>query len=274
MRFVILRDDDTSALTPIECLECLYRPFLDRGLPVNLALIPNVSTAATLPDGRPEGYLWDASPSPRAEPESVPIGSNRPLVDYLLENPGYHVVQHGFQHDRFEFERTDPDDLAFRLDWGSRLLAHAGFPKPAAFVAPHDRFTRASLAAVARRFPVISSGWYELRRVPYPWWPRYLRKRFSHADHWRANGNLLLTHPGCLLSHLRSRDTMLDQVQRAVRSRQLTVLVTHWWEYFPDRRPDHAFMTQLHRLADWLATSPDIQVISFSDLLRSGIPLN
>ena len=37
MRYVILRDDDTNALTPIECLETLYRPFLDRGLPVNLA---------------------------------------------------------------------------------------------------------------------------------------------------------------------------------------------------------------------------------------------
>ena len=43
MRYVILRDDDTNALTPVACLERLYRPFLDRGLPVSLAAIPEVS---------------------------------------------------------------------------------------------------------------------------------------------------------------------------------------------------------------------------------------
>ena len=58
MRYVILRDDDTNALTPVECLERLYRPFLDRGLPVNLAVIPEVSTSAVTPEGKPEGFLF------------------------------------------------------------------------------------------------------------------------------------------------------------------------------------------------------------------------
>ena len=49
MRYVIIRDDDTNASTPVECLERLYRPFLERGLPVNLAVIPDVSTDATTP---------------------------------------------------------------------------------------------------------------------------------------------------------------------------------------------------------------------------------
>src|SRR5947207_294915 len=57
MRYVILRDDDTNALTPVDCLERLYRPFLDHGLPVNLAVIPDVATDATTPDGRREGFL-------------------------------------------------------------------------------------------------------------------------------------------------------------------------------------------------------------------------
>ena len=66
MRYVILRDDDTSALTPVKCLERLYRPFLDRGLPVNLAVIPEVRTTVTCPDGRLEGYLAAGHPSPGA----------------------------------------------------------------------------------------------------------------------------------------------------------------------------------------------------------------
>src|SRR6058998_3397825 len=58
MRYVILRDDDTNALTPVECLERLYRPFLDRGLPVNLAAIPKVRTDVTGTHGLLEGYLF------------------------------------------------------------------------------------------------------------------------------------------------------------------------------------------------------------------------
>jgi hypothetical protein len=34
MHYVILRDDDTCAYTPPACLERLYRPFLERGMPV------------------------------------------------------------------------------------------------------------------------------------------------------------------------------------------------------------------------------------------------
>src|ERR1041384_832138 len=55
MRYVILRDDDTNALTPVEYLERLYRPFLDNGFPVNLATIPNVRTDVTYGAGIPEG---------------------------------------------------------------------------------------------------------------------------------------------------------------------------------------------------------------------------
>src|SRR5438309_7043405 len=98
MRYVILRDDDTNALTPVECLERLYRPFLARGLPVNLAVIPDVATGTTLPNGAPEGYLSPAlSPSDgerAGERGSIPIASNQELVGYLLANHGFPSVLH------------------------------------------------------------------------------------------------------------------------------------------------------------------------------------
>src|SRR3977135_712464 len=101
VRYVIIRDDDTNALTPVDCLERLYRPFLDRDLPVNLATIPNVCTRTTFHDGRPEWYLL----KPRGPlPEALTVGGNQELVGYLLDNPGYHIVQHGFRHDYFEFD--------------------------------------------------------------------------------------------------------------------------------------------------------------------------
>src|SRR5881628_762644 len=102
MRYVILRDDDTNAFTPVECLERLYRPFLDRGLPVSLAVIPNVRTDVTTPAGQPEEFLSGNFHKPG---RAAPIAGNEKLVRYLLNNRGYCIAQHGFHHEPFEFDR-------------------------------------------------------------------------------------------------------------------------------------------------------------------------
>lgn len=268
MRYVIIRDDDTNALTPIDCLEWLYRPFLERGLPVNLATIPEVSTRVTLPDGRPEGFLAAGMP---ATTETVAIGSNKRLTSYLLDNPGFKILQHGLHHEYFEFERHDRFDIRRRLAEGTRLLREAGFPQPLTFVAPYDKFSRASLDEVARNFRVVSAGWFEHRRLPFSWWARFLLKKFSGAAHWQIRNTALLTHPGCLLSFQRPRETMLDEVRKAVESRPLTVLVTHWWEYFRNHQPDAAFISKLHETADYLAADSEIRVISFEDVAQGTV---
>src|SRR5438067_1379433 len=149
MRYVILRDDDTNAFTPVECLERLYRPFLERGLPVNLATIPDVATQTKLPDGGPEGFLCYRN---GATQPSVPIGANRKLVQYLRAHRGFHIVQHGLHHDYLEFERNSFAEVSTRLNQGSKSLIEAGFGAPETFVAPYDKLSRASLAAVAERF--------------------------------------------------------------------------------------------------------------------------
>src|SRR3954463_3249029 len=92
MRCVILRDDDTNALTPIECLEQMYRPFLDRGLPVNLATIPNVRPDPLSTDGAIEGFLFARNGK---TPSTIPLASNPALVGYLRNNSGFHLLQHG-----------------------------------------------------------------------------------------------------------------------------------------------------------------------------------
>lgn len=271
MRYVILRDDDTNALTPVDCLDALYRPFLDRGLPVNLAVIPEVATNALTPEGKPEGFLF-ARNGTRAE--RVPIGETPELVRYLQGNLGYRVIQHGCHHDCFEFDRESPEEISARLERGLGLLAEAGFPRPLTFVAPHDKFSRASYREVAKRFPVISSGWFERRRLPVSWWPRYLRKKVRDQAHWRVGRTVLLSHPGCLLSAQRDFNLMLVEIDRSIHSRQLTVLVTHWWEYFPAGKMHSRFIGLLHKTADYLASQGDIKVISFEDLVRGGVELN
>nr|MBI4657996.1 DUF2334 domain-containing protein [Verrucomicrobiota bacterium] len=263
MHHVILRDDDTNALTPTECLERLYRPFLDRGFPVNLAVIPNVGTNVSRDDGSPEGYLLDWK---SVAAKSLPIGGNQQLVGYLRENRGYRIAQHGYQHTRDEFDSADGENIARRLDHGTTLLVEAGFDRPRSFIAPYDKISRRSYVEISRRFGVISTGWFESRRLPFAWWPGYILKRLSRKPHWRVGSTLLLSHPGCLLSYRRPYETMFDRVQLAIRSQPLTVLVTHWWEYFRENRPDERFIGILHEVAKLLDKPSEIKVTSFDAL--------
>src|SRR5215475_6577775 len=82
MRYVIIRDDDTNAFTPVECLERLYRPFLNAGLPVNLAVIPEVSLNARMANGQPEGFLLvnDRGGSARAPSQDLYATSSAVLT--------------------------------------------------------------------------------------------------------------------------------------------------------------------------------------------------
>ena len=61
---------------------------------------------------------------------------------------------------------------------------------------------------------------------------------------------------------------------RSVNSRKVTVLVTHWWEYFANGQPNEAFIRVLHQTADYLAAEKDVRVISFTELANSGVELN
>jgi len=271
MRYVIIRDDDTNASTPVECLDRLYRPALDRGLPINLATIPEVSLSACQEDGSLEGFLKFRN----GHAENVlPLGSNPKLVEYLRENDRYEILQHGLHHEYLEFERLADRDAPQTIQRGTELLVAAGFPRPQTFVAPYDKFSGLTLRAVAERFPIVSSGWYELRRLPHSWWPAYAWKKARRVPHWRVGNTLLLSHPGCLLSCFRSYSTSLNLILQHVKSKPLTILVTHWWEYFRHGSPDEDFIAFLHQTLDFLATDPEIKVIRFSDLLSRQIPLN
>jgi hypothetical protein len=268
MHYVVLRDDDTNATTPVECLEQLYRPFLERGLPVNLAAIPAVRLDARRTDGTPEEFLWPGGP---ARQSTAAIGENPQLVSYLRANPGYGIVQHGYDHSLFEFDSERPEEIRRRMDHGTELLREAGFPKPQTFVAPYDRFSGAALREAVKRFRVVSTGWFEMRRLPATWWPRYLLQKMRRRPHWRMGRTWLLSHPGCLLSRHRPVANILEELKRSVESRRLTVLVTHWWEYFQQQTPNKPFLDVLHATANYLSSSPNIRVISFEDVSGSAV---
>lgn len=279
MKYVVIRDDDTCALTPIECLETLYRPFLERGLPVNLATIPNVRSDVFYPKGplvgQPEGFLVAAK---GVKPGTYPIGSNEKLVDYLKANSGFKIVHHAYHHEfvngRPEFDNPDGMDVAHRLDEGAKYLREAGFGSLNTFVAPYDLITREAYVELAKRFKLISTGWFQLSRTPIQWWPQFFKRKILRRKHWEVSGVKLLSHPGCLLSYHRAPETILPAIKKAIASRKLTVLVTHWWEFFRGGEPDKRFIKVLHETAEHLAGCENLKVISFEDVASGRVPID
>jgi len=271
VRRVIVRDDDTNATTPVGVLERLFRPFLSRGLPVNLAVIPAVATHATDLDGTPEGFVHD----PRAGQHGyVPLSDAPELVRYLRSEAGYCIVQHGLHHEivdgHYELDRHDARDIGRRLDRGRDLLREVGLGTPSALVAPQDSVTRTAVREIARRYPIFSTGWFDLDRVPRRHWPRYLwQKKVRRAPHWHTSRAQMLTHPGCLLSAQKDPRGMLAAIEREIDSRELTVIVSHWYEYYDaDRRERTELVRALHDVAELLASRRDVQVTTFDALAR------
>lgn len=269
MKYVLLRDDDTNATTPVAVLERLFGPFLERDLPVNLAVIPAVATHATDLAGRPEAFVW----SPRAgEHGYLPIAGATELARYLRDERRYCVVQHGLHHEivdgHYELDRDDARDVAARLDRGKALLAEAGLGTPSALVAPQDSVTRAAVREILGRYPIFSTGYFDLSRVPRRWWPWYLyTKKLRREPHWRTTSTRLLTHPGCMLSAKLDTTTMLAEIEREIDSRELTVVVSHWYEYFDAAGQERTALVEvLHALAARLRSRRDVRVTTFDEL--------
>jgi hypothetical protein len=60
----------------------------------------------------------------------------------------------------------------------------------------------------------------------------------------------------------------MDAIAAQVESRQLTVLVTHWWEFFREGRSNEPLIEVLHETAAYLARREDVKMISFDDLVQ------
>ena len=111
-----------------------------------------------------------------------------------------------------------------------------------------------------------------MRRLPVSWRPRLFWKKLSGRPHWRVGATHLLSHPGCLLSHQRPLETILPAIKHAVQQQKITVLVTHWWEYFNDRTPNEAFIRVLHQTAEYLASDPTVVVLPFRAVTEGRLP--
>lgn len=266
VRYVILLDDDVNAFTPAEFLEILYRPFFERALPVSIAIIPNISKISPFTAHGDKDFLVEKSQ--QEDLYYLPVGSNRTLVNYLLKNLGYEIVQHGNRHEEGEFLHYNRQKLISSIEEGRSCMIEAGFAAPKVFVPPQGKLSKVALEELLKVYELISSTAYEKEQVPYSCWVYYIYKKLMRHEHWKVGDVTLLTTVGdYYFSASYPVDGILEHLKRTIASRRLSVVNSHWWEYFKEGKPNYKLIDALHGFADFLAENPLIKVIVFRSLL-------
>lgn len=262
-KYVIICVRCVNALTPIEYLKALCQPFFERGLPINIGIVPNFNCSAQLP----EGFAEQALVFFKYEKEGyLPIGCNHALINYLLQNHGCEVVQDGCNYDYGEFFSNDQPTIVQRIEEGKRHMIESGLGEAKAFLAPQDKLSSAAFIEIAKRFALISTNEYEGRHLPKKWLLHYAWKRMRKQHHWRIRNTLLLSHAVCRLS-TGSSSQFLESIERMIASNQLSVINFHWWESSQQGKINPAFLAMLDRLADYIVKNGMIKVIVFSQLI-------
>lgn len=257
-RYVIIRDDDTNFHTPIECLEKIFAPFWNKNLSINLSVIPRVSSKALSVWGTPEGFLSFAENNTA----NTEIYRNEPLLKYLKNNPLIEVVTHGYDHRLFEFTSNNRNFLIEHLKRGAEYMQRAGL-NPLAFVPPYDEISKEAFNELIKRFKVISLHHWDSNKIP-----RSARPKCYARTHWEWKGVKLLSHDD-LVWKKKSKD-LLSSVQAGVKKNSITVITSHWHEFFPDGKENIERLRAWHSVADWLHKEK-ITALTFSQLAAKEV---
>jgi peptidoglycan/xylan/chitin deacetylase (PgdA/CDA1 family) len=282
MKYVIIRDDDVSFFTPVEVLETLYRPLLSRGGTASLSVIPAI--ACGRPVGAHNGPFWtrykmDYSPfippDFRDVNQHFPVSDNSELVSYLRENPGYELLQHGYDHSIIdglpEGKRTDRNDAEMIIRDSAEIMLDAFGHTPDFFVGPWDAFSPQFLKNLSRHFKGISMYRLGKRHMPWHLKPIAVARRLypggTRAGFFRWKDFVIFEHPGTMISMFNRFDTILPSIKAALDRLDVLVLVSHHWEFFYDWNGlNQPFFEVWLEIIDFLLSTPSIQITSFQEM--------
>ena len=264
MRTVIFRDDDTSYFTPPERLELVYGRVWEAGLPVCLAVIPEVfgDTRVYWTDGNPHDP--GIPPAYRGTSTCYSVLDNRELCAFLNDLAAAGLVEiclHGYTHTFYEFITHDRALIRKKLDEGAALLERA-FPaaRIRTFVPPYDRISPAALSElVARGFHISTMS---LNLAPLPDMPQIA----GFAAGVIEKGQMLYVCDDYLFSYKRSPAESLRLARAALGRDALTIVSNHYWMFFHPWRavPNPADMAAWNAFLDEVLAAEESAVTSFS----------
>jgi hypothetical protein len=158
---IIIRDDDVSYFTKPQCLENIYRPLLELGLPINLAVIPIMYTQSYVALRIQDYFALNEPVKPVKYDKKylMLVGENEDLVDFVKQH-NFEVLQHGLMHEKFqkhstfipEFCINNAVELQRRAELGIKILSKTFGKRPRFFVPPWDVLSKQGYDVTSKLF--------------------------------------------------------------------------------------------------------------------------
>lgn len=279
MTYVVIRDDDICAFTKVSWLKKLYQPLLDENLPFCFSVIPNVR--GDVSDHQENNKYWKNKrtefepfipPEIRGTAKNFHISENQEVVKFIENNSNIEIAQHGYCHEVVDGEREfrveDKESLAWKIENGLEILSKTFTQKPNFFVPPWDAVSNTALHLLRNNFKGLSCSRYPHKILPKTLLPKFAHKKFSNKRFLFWQDFLILEHPATYLSLFNDPGWMVEQVENAVQTNDVLVLVNHYWEYFFDWRdePDAGYFDAWHKILKYLISGDGIKIVSFNKL--------
>jgi hypothetical protein len=238
MKYILIRDDDVNFFTSPDVLKEVYGFIFENDIPINFSVIPAVNTAAKTESchfgaGNPEPFLPEDI---AGEDKQFPITGNPDLLRFLNAVNKKEFLLHGFEHSgksgKYEFESEDKDVIEDKLIKGIAIFEKAFGVIPETFVAPQDKYSKTAFFGIKSRFKTLSLGWVDSSRIPFSLYCRYVQMKLMHRNYICDGKFLISEHPGCMFSKFTDIHKMSEHLDKYIINHQITVIVTHHWEFF------------------------------------------
>jgi len=265
---IIIRDDDTSFYTTPNHLEAVYGRLWAAGMPVCLAVVPNVAADVQVMDregqpfdpGIPVGYRGRAGTFPLTENPEMCHFLNDLAREGLVE-----ICHHGYMHTHNEFLTPDVEKIMQKLTDGYGILKDA-LPDATirTFIAPYDQISRPALQAIFDfGYDVCSlteslTGILETGRMCQ--YTTHQSRQVFACDEY-------------LFTHRDDPDGGLQIARRYLESEDLLIITNHYWMFFYDwQSQGNALMTSWQTFVDDLLAT-GIMPTTFASSHQSSAPL-
>jgi hypothetical protein len=271
---VIVRDDDISFFSDAERFEAAHAFLIRNRIPFNVAVIPEASPSAEHAPGVREGFLPAVRVNRHGTDQASPnrsVGDNPAVIQSIRGRGFIEVSQHGWSHagaaaGEPEFLLPDRGEIVRRLERGLSVLETAFGSRPAFFVPPRDRVSRAALAEIRRRYAGVCMSRFPHGLIPARLWPRFWLDKKAGRMLLRWGRFSLLQHPGADFS-FSGADAGGTAGEVLDSAADVLVLPVHSWRFFDARgRIVKSLFDPWVELLERLSGERDVRFTVFSRL--------
>jgi len=285
---IIIRDDDVSYFTKPQCLENIYRPLLELGLPINLAVIPIMYTQSYVALRIQDYFALNEPVKPVKYDKKylMLVGENEDLVDFVKQH-NFEVLQHGLMHEKFqkhstfipEFCINNAVELQRRAELGIKILSKTFGKRPRFFVPPWDVLSKQGYDVTSKLFDGVLLASMALsgrrnigklldffpRHLPFNFIPSFFVYRMKGKNYCIFRGKfLVLEHRGLSIWTNFNEEALFDMFKYFSLKWRNIVIVNHHWLLASNPK----LLDMWYKLVNYILSDDRFNIVSISDLYK------